>query len=221
MEWVDGFEPTADLNLEMEEGRRAARQGVLALYQMIFVDGFVHADLHPGNVRIFAGGDLVLLDTGLVASLPPKQRAQFRDFFFAMAANDGATCAHIVRDTARYLPEKFDQRKFTRAMVEMVNKASGLRAKDFDVAAFARDLFDIQRRFSVRGSVDFTLVILSLGVFEGILRALDPAMDFQREAIMFLSSLGPGPQPDEATRRRVYAELRHAWDTHEEGVQRP
>jgi ubiquinone biosynthesis protein len=152
--------------------------------------------------------------------LPPKQRTQFRDFFFAMAANDGATCAHIVRDTAQSVPEELDQQGFTCAMVEMVNKASGLRAKQFNVAGFARDLFDIQRRFSVRGSVDFTMVILSLGVFEGILKGLDPEMDFQREAIMFLSSLEPGPQPDEATRRRFYEELRHAWDTHQEGLQR-
>ena len=51
-----------------------ARLGLATLMKMIFEDGFVHADLHPGNIFITADDKLALLDLGLVGELDEPHR---------------------------------------------------------------------------------------------------------------------------------------------------
>ncbi|GHO67846.1 hypothetical protein KSC_067380 [Ktedonobacter sp. SOSP1-52] len=54
------------------------------------------------------------------------------------------------------------------------------------VAPFAAQIFDIERRFGLCGSINFTMAILSLLVFEGIAKQLYPFLDFQAGAKPFL-----------------------------------
>jgi len=70
--------------------KRVARLGLQALLKMIFEDGFVHADLHPGNILITPGDQIALLDLGLVGELDDPHRRGFARFFAAWAQRDGA-----------------------------------------------------------------------------------------------------------------------------------
>ena len=54
--------------------KRVARLGLPTLMKMIFEDGFVHADLHPGNIFITPDDKLALLDLGLVGELDEPHR---------------------------------------------------------------------------------------------------------------------------------------------------
>ena len=40
--------------------------------RMCFEDGFVHADLHPGNMLLLEDGDIAIFDVGLVKQLAPR-----------------------------------------------------------------------------------------------------------------------------------------------------
>jgi len=62
---------------------------VIELYvQMMLVDGFFHADPHPGNLLVGANGALVLLDFGVVIRVPRERRKQLTDTVFAAVRND-------------------------------------------------------------------------------------------------------------------------------------
>src|SRR4051794_18786841 len=65
--------------------KRIARLGLGALLKMIFEDGFVHADLHPGNILITPEEKIALLDLGLVGELDDPHRRGFARFFAAWA----------------------------------------------------------------------------------------------------------------------------------------
>lgn len=54
--------------------RDVARNGLHAYLKQIFQDGFFHGDPHPGNLLVTQGGDIVLLDFGLVGVLRPEKR---------------------------------------------------------------------------------------------------------------------------------------------------
>ena len=116
-------------------------------------------------------------------------RRQFRDLFFAMATNNGKLCARIVEETARFLPPEFDSAQFAEEVSKRLDRFSGQSVNDFEVAGFVTMLFEVQREFSVIGSTDFTMTIISLLMFEGILKRLEPEMDFQAEAIKILLTL--------------------------------
>ena len=153
---------------------------------MIFLDGFVHADMHPGNVFVREWGEFVILDTGLVAILDEANQRDFVDFFFGLINNEGRECARIIYENASYRAKTCDLEAFEAAMVELIARHSALKCFEFEVAHFVYELMVAQRRFKIRGSTKFMMTILSMVVYDGICKQLYPQCDFQSEARGFL-----------------------------------
>ncbi|HEY1349407.1 MAG TPA: AarF/UbiB family protein [Ktedonobacteraceae bacterium] len=186
MDFIDDLTRLDELDWDEHEYQASLITGLRALYQMIFLDGFIHCDLHPGNLYLRKDGQVVILDSGFIATLNRDDRAQFGRFFLGIATNAGKNCARILYETAPYKPPQFDRAGFEQAVVELIDRSAGAKAVTFQVAPFAYQLFDIQRRFGLRGSTNFNMAILSLLVFEGIAKQLYPLLDFQAEARPFL-----------------------------------
>ncbi len=184
MEFVEPLWRLDDPALPEPAYRRAITGTLRALYAMLFEVGCVHCDLHPGNVFAAPEG-VVILDCGFVAHLSDEERGAFRDFFIGWARNDGMQCARVLRERAIWCEPDFDPAGFDREVGALVGRTSGLAAGEFRVAPFVAELFDLQRRLGLCGAPDFTLAILSLLVFEGLVRHRFVDLDFQSEAMPF------------------------------------
>ena len=90
--------------------------GCPTLLKMIFEDGFVHADLHPGNIFITPDDKLALLDLGLVGDLDEPHRKAFARFFAAWAQRDGDAMAHIMYEHLRRAPTEPRRSRGVRAL---------------------------------------------------------------------------------------------------------
>ncbi|KAI5947981.1 putative aarF domain-containing protein kinase 2 [Manis javanica] len=132
--------------------RKIARLGINMLLKMVFVDNFVHADLHPGNILV-QGADspctgqearlqqvavcdtlaatrmpaqcplrLVLLDAGIVAELQATDLRNFRAVFMAVAMGQGQRVAELVLHHAR-ASECRDVEGFKAEMATLVTQA--------------------------------------------------------------------------------------------------
>ncbi|XP_058387434.1 uncharacterized aarF domain-containing protein kinase 2 isoform X2 [Diceros bicornis minor] len=132
--------------------RKIARLGINMLLKMIFVDNFVHADLHPGNILV-QGADslsksqeaglqqadvcdtlvvavtparcplrLVLLDAGIVAELQAADLRNFRAVFMAVALGQGQRVAELILHHAR-ASECRDVEGFKAEMATLVTQA--------------------------------------------------------------------------------------------------
>lgn len=188
MEYLDGMQRVDAAKFTAQERKTAALAGLRALYKMIFTDGFIHADMHPGNVFIREWGEFVILDMGLVARLDDADQRDFVDFFFGLVNNQGRECARIVYENATYRARNCDREAFEAAMVELIGRHSALKSHEFEVAHFVYQLIETQRRFKIRGSTKFMMTILSMVVFDGICKQLYPECEFQQEARGFLIS---------------------------------
>src|SRR5512145_1015132 len=78
IEGVPGTDPAAVEKAGLDRKLLAAR-GAEAFLKMILVDGFFHADPHPGNVFFLPGERIVLIDFGMVGRLSPQRRKQVID----------------------------------------------------------------------------------------------------------------------------------------------
>ncbi|XP_027961974.1 uncharacterized aarF domain-containing protein kinase 2 isoform X2 [Eumetopias jubatus] len=132
--------------------KKIARLGINMLLKMIFVDNFVHADLHPGNILV-QGADglsgspeaqlqqvgvcdalvgatppacrplrLVLLDAGIVAELQAADLSNFRAVFMAVAMGQGQRVAELILHHAR-ASECRDVEGFKAEMATLVTQA--------------------------------------------------------------------------------------------------
>ncbi|MFG2720589.1 ABC1 kinase family protein [Streptomyces sp. NPDC048416] len=186
MEYVEGLACTAPEQFSATARRAAARRVMSAVYEMLFVDGLVHCDLHPGNLYIQDDGALVILDAGFVIKLSERVRASFGDFFINMAMGNGPLCAEIIIESAASIAEGCDLGGFRAELAALVTESAGVRSSEFSLAKFAGRLFDIQRRFGLYPVPEFAFPLLSLLVVEGIVQGLDPKLDFQAEAMPIL-----------------------------------
>jgi ubiquinone biosynthesis protein len=194
--------------------KRVARLGLATLLKMIFEDGFVHADLHPGNIFITPDDKLALLDLGLVGELDEPHRKGFSRLFAAWAQRDGDGMARVIHElsiqsepsqgsgppamgsggTAARAgsadpsgdPERFE--RLRAAIIEFVGRYWGQRLGDVQVGRVLLDLLGIMRRHRVRVNASFTIVNIAIAVTEGIGKQLDPELDLMVEALPYFLS---------------------------------
>ncbi len=171
--------------------KRVARLGLATLLKMIFEDGFVHADLHPGNIFITPDDKLALLDLGLVGELDEKHRKGFARFFAAWAQRDGDAMAHIMYGMSESAgtprdPEAFE--RYRAAIIEFVGRYWGHRLGEVQVGKVLIDMLGILRRHRVRVNPSFTIVNIAIAVTEGIGKQLDPELDLMSAALPYFLS---------------------------------
>jgi len=119
MEFIDGVHESG-LEAAGIPVQRVVATGMRAVCRMIFLHGFVHADLHPGNLRFTPAGCIVLLDLGLVGTLDEVDRLTTARLLFAFATGDGATVARLFYENAPSRATS-DYAAFEREVCELVD----------------------------------------------------------------------------------------------------
>jgi ubiquinone biosynthesis protein len=185
MEFIDG---TKILNFRQtpSDPKRLAEIGFRVMLKMVFEDGFVHADLHPGNIFITRDDRVAILDLGLVGELDGTHRAGFARYFAAWAQGDGKTMARLMAELSPGRRIR-DYAGFEAAVVAFVAKYYGKRLGEVQVSLVFMDMMNILRRYRVRANPTFTLVNIAIAVTEGIGKQLDPDVDLMAAALPFFA----------------------------------
>lgn len=178
------FEYLPELNantpetLPAETRAELAGRALQAASRMMFVDGFVHCDLHPGNLYLTPDERVVILDAGYCVQLPPRVRDLIGEFFFALQAGNGRRCGEIVLESA-VDPDRADRGRFVAEMTKVVSELAG-PGNRFDMAAFGDAVFTLQQKHGIYAASDFAFPLMSLNVLDGTVRRLSSDVDFQR-----------------------------------------
>jgi ubiquinone biosynthesis protein len=103
MDFVQGVKATHADELDPSVDREAvARTLIAALIKQLLIDGFFHADPHPGNVMLDqATGRVMFLDLGLMGELRQQQRLDLIALVWALKMEDPGMLAVAVRRLCR------------------------------------------------------------------------------------------------------------------------
>jgi predicted unusual protein kinase regulating ubiquinone biosynthesis (AarF/ABC1/UbiB family) len=185
MDFIEG-EKILNFKKTPSDPKKLAGIGFRVLLKMVFEDGFVHADLHPGNILITRDSRVAILDLGLVGELDQAHKGAFARYFAAWAQGDGKTMARIMTDysPSRKIP---DYPGFENAVVEFVQRYYGKRLGEVEVSKVFFDMMNILRKYRVRVNPTFTLVNIAIAVTEGIGKQLDPEVDLMTSALPFFA----------------------------------
>ncbi len=150
-----------------------ARRGARLFLDMIFRDGFYHADPHPGNLLILPDGRLGLLDCGMVGRIDPRLREHIEDMLIAIAEEDSAqVCDLVVRLGA--LPAGFDAEALRNDIDLFIGEYGYQSLEQFDLTGALNDLISIIRRHKILLPSRLALLFKVLIMLEGTARKLSP-----------------------------------------------
>jgi ubiquinone biosynthesis protein len=181
-EFIPGLDSTAVAALPAATRDRLAAETLRAAHRMMFVEGFVHCDPHPGNLYVTGDERVVILDAGYCVRLPDRVRDLIGEFFARLAAGDGRRCGEIVLESAVDAGPQTDREGFLRAMTELVASAAG-PGHEFAMGPFGDRVFELQQRHRIYAESDFAFPLMSMLVLEGTVRAISPAADFQQVGV--------------------------------------
>ncbi len=178
MEWIDGRKVTelAATDRQAIDGARLAQHLFRAYLQQILVDGFYHADPHPGNVLVMRDGRLALLDVGMVAAVPDGFRDKLLRLLVALAEGRGDVVADVSIDVGE-LTSKFDERAFRRAIRDVVANYTATPAASVKGGRLFFVLGRASAEAGLRMPPEFALFGKTLMNLEHVGLTLDPTFD--------------------------------------------
>jgi ubiquinone biosynthesis protein len=185
MEFIDGVRE-ADLDGSDIDVRRVVHAGMRCVCRMIFLHGFVHADLHAGNMRFLAPGRVVLFDLGLIGSLIDGDRVAIAMTLYAFATGDGRTVARLFYEGAPHKATP-DYAAFEAEMAAMVESLHKRGLGQMQLTLEIGRIFDILRRHHIQARSHMTMVNLALMTAEGLGKRLAPDLSLTDEALPYLA----------------------------------
>jgi predicted unusual protein kinase regulating ubiquinone biosynthesis (AarF/ABC1/UbiB family) len=158
------------------DGEQLAEQLFRAYLQQILVDGFVHADPHPGNVFLTDDNRIALLDLGMVARIPPGMQEKLLRLLLAVSEGRAEDAATVAISMGEVTP-MFDEKGFRRDVADLVAQNIGATVGQIQVG---REMLVLARMCGERGirvPPELTMLGKTLLNLDQVGRTLDPDFD--------------------------------------------
>lgn len=177
-EWVNGT-PIEDV-----EALRAAGHDpdtILArlaehFFNQAFRDGFFHADLHPGNLRVDASGAVAMFDFGIMGRLSRRERIYMAEIFRGFLNEDFRRVAEM-HFRAGYVPKTQSVEQFAQACMAIARPILGRPVQEISMANLLGQLFQVTETFQMETQPQLLLFQKTLVVVEGVGRMLNPQIN--------------------------------------------
>jgi ubiquinone biosynthesis protein len=183
MEYIPGKKITelSALRLMEIDGPGLARELFRAYLKQILLDGFVHADPHPGNVFLTDDEHIALLDLGMVTRLLPSFKDNLLRLLVAISEGRGEEAAEISIRMGEPKPG-FEESEFTRRVAELVSEHSDASLSRLDSGHVALEITKISADCWFRLPSEFTMVAKALLNLDRVVFTLD--QDFEPASVI-------------------------------------
>ncbi len=158
------------------ESDELARRGAKVFLDMIFRDGFYHADPHPGNILVLPGGVVGLLDAGMVGRVDDKLRRQIEAAMMAVLAHDSAGLADLVIRVGD-VPPHLDAEGLECEIAEQLAFYYGMSLDQFQLGSALDDLTEAIRKYHVALPPPIAMLLKVLIMLEGTARLVSPTFN--------------------------------------------
>jgi ubiquinone biosynthesis protein len=178
MEYIKGkkittLSPLARIDID---GESLAEELFRAYLQQILVDGFFHADPHPGNVFLTDDNRIAIIDLGMVARITPRLQENLLQMLLAISEGRGEEAATqaIKMGEARAV---FDEAKFRREVAEMVVRHQNSQLSEINAGQVALEMTRISGENGFRLPPDITMMAKALLNLDQVGQTLSPRFD--------------------------------------------
>lgn len=152
---------------------RLAHDATRVIMDMLFRDGFYHADPHPGNLLIEPGGTIGLIDFGMTGEIDDRLRRALIHLLIAAARADPDRMATLLLQIA---PSKgrVNRKSLARDLGKIMRLIDGRALTDISMSDILTRILDVLRKNTLQLPQELVTMIRMVTMVEGIGTHLDP-----------------------------------------------
>ena len=178
MDYVSGKKITtlSPLRLMELDGPELSEDLFRAYLKQILVDGFFHADPHPGNVLITDDDRIAIIDLGMVGHITGSFQENLLRLLLAISEGRGDEAAEISMKMGEPKPN-FDKRDFEHRVANLVAQHSDATIDQIDAGQVVLEITRISADCWFRLPSEFTLIAKALLNLDRVVYTLFPDFD--------------------------------------------
>ncbi len=183
LDWAEGTNMADNAAIDAAgHDRRVLATRVLQLFlNHALRDGYFHGDMHQGNLKVAANGNIIAFDFGIMGRLDEYTRRVYAEILFGFIRKDYRRVAEVHFE-AGYVPPDYDIDEFARALRVVGEPIFGMDASRISMAKLLAYLFEVTERFGMETRTELILLQRTMVVVEGVARGLDPHMNIWQVA---------------------------------------
>ena len=183
LDWAEGINLADNAALDAAgHDRKALAARVLQLFlSHALRDGLFHADMHQGNLKVAANGDIIAFDFGIMGRIDEYTRRVYAEILMGFIQRNYRRVAEVHFE-AGYVPADRDMEEFASALRAVGEPIFGMEANRISMAKLLAYLFDVTERFGMETRTELILLQRTMVVVEGVARSLDPAINIWQVA---------------------------------------
>lgn len=183
---VSDVEAIEAAGLDREE---IARNALRALVKQLPVDGFFHADPHPGNLLVnLETGVLTFIDLGMMGELDVQKRLRLGQLMVVAQQGSAEGMASALRGMSLPIAGEVDEKGFRRDFVRRMGRYMG-QGTPTSFGQIANEGFELLRVHGLRLDADLTLAVKALVQTESVARALSTGSGLIKEGVPMLRDM--------------------------------
>jgi ubiquinone biosynthesis protein len=188
LEWLDGV-PILDAQVSAsqsgDKGDMEKRRAITTLlfrvfFKQLYIDGFFHADPHPGNLFYLDDGRLALLDCGMVGRLDPRTQRILTEMLLAIVDIDAQRCSQLTLELSE-AGQPVSLIRLENEYDRMLRKYYNLSLSQINFSQVFYEVLQVARNNRIKLPANMGLYAKSLANLEGVARTFNPQVNLLDE----------------------------------------
>ncbi|MEM9434345.1 MAG: 2-polyprenylphenol 6-hydroxylase [Pseudomonadota bacterium] len=178
LQWAEGlaFGDVDDIEAAGHD-RKAIGERVLRLFlRHALNDGYFHADMHHGNLKVSGNGDIIAYDFGIMGRIDGYTRRVYAEILIGFIRKDYRRVAEVHFE-AGYVPRDRDIDAFAQALRAVAEPIFGMDATQISMGRLLNYLFEVTERFGMETRTELILLQRTMVVVEGVARTMHPQIN--------------------------------------------
>jgi ubiquinone biosynthesis protein len=178
MDFVEGSKITelTDEDRKRIDGAKLAERLQVAYMKQFCIDGFFHADPHPGNVMLTPENKVALLDLGMVGRVSSEMRERLLRLLISLGEGKPEQAADLAVKIG-HPGDNFREREFRESIKGLVNQLQGAQMEQIQLGTVVMDLARAAADTGMRPPSELTMIGKALMNLDELGRSLAPGFD--------------------------------------------
>lgn len=164
-------------------------QLVKGYLKQIIVDGFAHADPHPGNVYLTPENKIALMDLGMVAKFSKEMQETVLKLMIGLSNYDSSRVSEIILSISEYDKKNVDLTLFNKNIARKIQESENQKAKDLQTGRTIIEINQLAAKQGIHIPVELNMLGKILLNMDQIIAHLTPEYDMQETVKQYVQQL--------------------------------